>query len=95
MKSLACLLVLVVASGCLADQGIELTKAEGTIRFIALEGGFFGIIGSDGAHYDPVNLATAFQQDGLRVRFTAKPAKSQVSFHMWGQMVEVITIEKL
>lgn len=95
MRSLACIILVIVVTGCLTDQGIELTKAEGTIRYIALEGGFFGIIGSDGTHYDPVNLATAFQQDGLRVRFTAKPAKSQVSFHMWGQMVEVITIEKL
>lgn len=80
---------------CISDQGVEQIKAVGTVKFISLEGGFYGIVGDDGKHYDPVNLKEEFKQDGLRVRFTARPAKEQVSFHMWGQMIELITVEKL
>ena len=98
MKRIIPLLVFVfssVSSGCIMDQGQDLIESAGTVKFIALEGGFYGIIGDDGKKYDPVNLATEYRQDGLRIRFTAKPAKDQVSFHMWGELIEILTIERL
>ncbi|MDI6889237.1 MAG: hypothetical protein QMC78_06105 [Methanocellales archaeon] len=59
-----------------------------------LEGGFYGIISDDGEHYDPLNLGPEFQEDGLRVWFKAKISENQTSVHMWGTIVEIISIEK-
>lgn len=70
-------------------------QGTGTITQIGLEGGFFGIVSDDSLHYDPVNLPDEFKQDGLRVKFAVKTLENQMSIHMWGQIVEVISIKKL
>ena len=67
----------------------------GTVRYIGLEGGFFGIIGDDGVHYDPHNLPREFAVDGLRVMFHAVEEKHVGCIHMWGRIVRIIWIEKL
>jgi len=67
----------------------------GTIVFLSFEGGFYGIVSDDGKHYDPINLDGAFQVDGLRVRFKARIMEGWLSFHMWGEIVSVVTIERL
>jgi len=76
-------------------KGYETISGTGTIKFIYLEGGFYGIIGDNGDHYDPINLNQEFQVDGLRVRFEAKIRDDLASFHMWGTIIEIIKIEKL
>ena len=87
-------LVLVTFSGAVcADQ--DRIAANGTVRYQDLEGGFWGIVADDGAHYDPMNLAAEFQHDGLRVTFRAKPSKQGVSFHMWGTVIEITSIRRL
>jgi len=67
----------------------------GTVQYINLEGGFYGIVGEDGNKYDPVNLPDEFKQDGLRVKFSAKILKDQMSIHMWGALIEITEIEKI
>ena len=67
----------------------------GTVRYIPLEGGFFGIVSDDGGRYDPSNLKEEFCKDGLRVRVRAKALKDVVGFHMWGSIIEVVEIEKI
>ena len=62
---------------------------------LSFEGGFYGIAGDDGKHYDPTNLSPEFQKDGLRVRFEAKTLEGMASYHQWGTLVELITIQKL
>lgn len=75
-------------------------QGKGTIKYLSFEGGFYGIVGDDGKHYDPLNLPQEFRVDGLRVRFTAARdhavmTDNIVSFHMWGYIVRLISIEKL
>ncbi|MFX1535864.1 MAG: hypothetical protein ACFFDI_16740 [Promethearchaeota archaeon] len=67
----------------------------GTVKFMDLEGGFFGIITDEGKHYDPINLESDYQIDDLRVRFKAKIRDDLGSFHMWGTIIEIIWIEKI
>lgn len=68
-------------------------SAAGTVRFIEINGGFWGIIGDDGKHYDPMELDPQFQKDGLRVRFEAVPETDMMSTRMWGTMITLIHIE--
>jgi len=71
----------------------DIIEASGTVRFIELEGGFYGIVDDDGNKYDPTNLRDEFQEDGLRVKFSFKILTDTVSTHMWGTLIEVTEIE--
>ncbi len=83
-----------LVSGCTTQETSEISKT-GMVRFISLEGGFYGIISDDNEHYDPLNLDPEFQEDGLRVYFKAKISENQTSIHVWGIVIEIISIEKL
>lgn len=65
-------------------------EAEGTIRHVALEGGFYGIEAEGGARYNPMNLDEAFRQDGLAVRFRARRRTDVVTIQQWGTPVEIL-----
>ncbi|MBP2145002.1 hypothetical protein J2129_000456 [Methanofollis sp. W23] len=67
----------------------------GTVTYIDLEGGFYGIIGDDGEHYLPLDLDEAFERDGLEVRFTLAPADEIVTIQQWGRPVYVVSIEEI
>ncbi|TGC09214.1 protease inhibitor I42 family protein [Methanolobus halotolerans] len=69
----------------------KLIKANGTVNYIELEGGFYGITDKNGIRYDPVNLDDKFRVDGLDINFTAYPRDELMSIHMWGQLVEIRT----
>jgi len=95
------LALLLIATISAVAIGYEMKKKEnivrgtGTIIWLDLEGGFFGIIGDDGEHYDPINLDSEFLDKGLRVYFEAKIRTDLGSFHMWGIIVEILKIQKL
>jgi hypothetical protein len=67
----------------------------GTVRYLHLEGGFYGLVGDNGEKYDPVNLPEEYKKDGLRVKFQVREKKDMVGIHMWGKIVEIVKIERL
>ena len=95
------LALLLIATMSAIAIGYELGKEEnvvrgpGTIVWLNFEGGFWGIIGDDGGHYDPVNLDSEFRCEDLRVYFEAKIRTDLGSFHIWGRIVEILKILKL
>lgn len=86
------LLCLAIFSGCGSrDKYVE---GWGIIKYVSLEGGFYGIVADDGEHYDPVNLSSEFEVDGLRVYFKGKIRDNLASYRMWGTLIEIIDIRK-
>ncbi len=73
----------------------ESQVATGTVRYIELEGGFYGIVTDDGRKLDPVNLPAEFQKDGLRLEARVAPLRDRVSIHMWGTPVRIIEFKRL
>ncbi|WP_022835681.1 hypothetical protein [Salisaeta longa] len=69
-------------------------SATATVRYIDLEGGFYGLVTQDSVRYQPVALDEAFRQDGLTVRFRAVP-RNVMTAQMWGTPIEIIEIERL
>ena len=59
------------------------------------EGVFYDIVGDDGGYYDPINLPAEYKKDGLYVNYIIRIIKNQASSHMWGTVVEIISIKKL
>ncbi len=72
----------------------KIVAGTGTIKYIDLEGGFYGIVSDDNQKYDPANLDRSFQQDGLKVKFQARVRKDIIATHMWGTPIEVLSIDK-
>jgi hypothetical protein len=65
----------------------------GFIKYVELEGGFFGIMTEDGTKYFPEYLEQDFKQDGLGVRVQAKAQEQILGIQMWGNPIEIIKIE--
>jgi len=77
----------------MSPLGNEISDS-GTVEFIDLEGGFYGIVATGGEHYLPLNLPDAFRVDGLKVTFTARTAPDTNTIYMWGTPVTILSIEK-
>jgi len=91
-------LTLFMLAGCAArhqDLPSNAFRFHGTVVHVDLEGGFYGIVSSDGGRYDPINLPEEYRQDGLEVRGLVRPASNAIGFHMWGMVVEIISIQRL
>ncbi len=91
-------LMVAACNGVRPDDETKQTMT-GTIQYIDLEGGFFGIVADDGAKYLPINLDEAFQdeafqKDGMRVRFEAEPV-DVMTIYQWGTPVRLLSIEAL
>ena len=72
----------------------EIIAATGTIKYIPLEGGFYGIETDKGEKYLPLNLPAEFKEDGLRVKFKGKLRKV-TTVYGWGKPVEILEIKKI
>ena len=91
------LLLCVAWSGYACGDG-DAVEGTGTIRYLDVEGGFYGIVADDGSNYDPVNLSSdfaGFQEDRLRVTFEGRIRDDLDSIHMWGTIIELMAVEKL
>lgn len=90
LLAVLCSLAPIVVS---ADGGPAEVNFRGTVKYINLEGGFWGILAEDGKKYDPVNLADEYKKDGLTVQVAAK-VRNSYSIHMWGTIIEITAISK-
>lgn len=70
-------------------------RIQGTVAYQDLEGGFWGLVGDDGRHYEPVDaLPAAVRAEGCRVEADVEPAEV-VSFRQWGRPVHVRHIHRI
>jgi len=72
----------------------DVIEGTGTITYVNLEGGFYGIIIQEN-RYVATNLPPEFKVDGLRVKIKGKIRKDLVSIHMWGTLIELTDIDKI
>lgn len=67
----------------------DIVSGVGTIIYVDLEGGFYGLVAEDGTKYNPLNLEDAFKQDSLRVRFRGVLRTDVMTTRMWGRNLEI------
>ena len=69
-------------------------EISGTITYQDLEGGFWGILASDGGKFVPIEPMPAdFRVDGLSIRATLEKAQV-LGTAMWGTYVRILDMEK-
>jgi hypothetical protein len=102
LRFLSLLLIGVLLMGCRSMQNADdapdpedVISDTGTVRYIDLEGGFYGLIADDSTRYLPDSLDASFRQDGLRVRFRARVREDAVTTQMWGQPIDLLNIARL
>ncbi len=61
-----------------------------TVRFINLNGGFWGVIDDEGRQWRPLEIPRELQRDGLSVMVRFVVAKEDFSVFMWGQPVQIM-----
>jgi len=74
-------------------QDSQLVESTGTVLFNVIEGGFWGIVTDSGVRYEVANLPDEFMKDGGKVKFTGVEVKDAASIHMWGQLLDIKSIE--
>lgn len=74
------------------EHSENIVNFTATVRYIDIEGGFWGLISSDGKKYEPRILDNKYLKDGLKVRVKARILKDTAGFRMWGKQVEIINI---
>jgi hypothetical protein len=68
-KRIILLLLAISLCGCSEESVVFGT---GEIKYIDLEGGFYGIVSDNGEHYDSINLPLEFKEDSLQAEFKLK-----------------------
>ncbi|MEW6702152.1 MAG: hypothetical protein AB1298_05485 [Bacteroidota bacterium] len=86
VHSLIFALVMTACFGVEANDS-DFKYAKGTVKYIPIEGGFYGIVTDDNKNFDPMNLPKEFQKDGVRIYFKYVEKKNIVSAHMWGTII--------
>ena len=76
-------------------EGSEWVNATGTLRWMDLEGGFWGIEGDDGRKFTLTgDVCDDLAQDGLRVHFEGRTRPDMGGIHMWGEYLDLGSIAR-
>ena len=98
MRRIVLLVFVFILSGCnggpTTPNSPDLVRGTGTVRYLSIEGGFYGIVGDDGRHFDPTNLPDSLRADSVHVRYLARVRRDLASYHMWGEIVDLISIDR-
>jgi len=99
MKTRILLILFIIAMttallcGCTAPSGNGTTvSGTGTIVYNDFEGGFYGIVASDGAQYYPLNLPEALQVNGQPVSFSGTVETGIATTVQWGTSIRLTSI---
>ncbi len=88
------LAVAAVATGCIASSGGGgPISANGTVTYVDLEGGFYGIVTNGGDRYLPLNLPDHLAADTLPVRFEGEIETDVATIQQWGTPLRIRMIE--
>lgn len=82
------------AGGPGRDAATQTFSFEGQVRFIELEGGFWGLMSREGEKYLPRGgVPIPLQRRGLAVTGRLRTLEGLVSYRMWGRPVEIVELQ--
>ncbi|WP_281559366.1 hypothetical protein [Thalassomonas sp. RHCl1] len=85
-----------------ANMSNKLTKQErrpvlkwqqGTVKYLTMEGGFYGIVTDEGKKLLPMGLAPEYRQHGAIVKVKGELIKNMMTIQQWGTPFKITEIE--
>lgn len=73
----------------------EQLQFTGTITYVDVEGGFYGITAADGRRFVALNLPFMLKEANTPVAVEAVPAEGVIGIHMWGSYIKLHSISVL
>jgi len=64
-----------------------------TVKYLNLEGGFYGLVSAKGAKFLPINLPEKYKVDGTILRIKGQPINNMMTIQQWGKPFEIIETE--
>jgi hypothetical protein len=86
---------IIIEADRLFNVNKNVIQMKGTVIYVDLEGGFYGIIGDDGNKYLPINLPQEYKISGLKIYFKARIRSDIATTAMWGTPIEILEIEAI
>jgi hypothetical protein len=77
----------------LSEDGMKPLSFTATVKYMNLEGGFFGLIAKDGTHWLPINLNQTFKQEGAIIKVRGNAVKNMMTIQQWGKPFSITYIE--
>ncbi len=68
-------------------------ETTGTVVYVPLEGGFWGIEGDDGKQWLPLEMPAGLKTAGLRAVFRLREREDVMTMHLWGSPVRVVSYQ--
>jgi PBP1b-binding outer membrane lipoprotein LpoB len=65
----------------------------GTVHFLEMEGGFYGIITDKGAKLLPMGLDKKYMVSGTIINFNGEFVKDRATIQQWGQLFRIESIK--
>ncbi len=66
-----------------------------TVKYLSLEGGFYGLITSDGMNLLPLNLAKSYQVVGTVLKVEGYIINDMATIQQWGKPFKITTVKLL
>ncbi len=70
-------------------QEQQMITVTGTIRFLPMEGGFYGLDGENGKKYMPQGIDKSMLKNGLVVEVTGTVLTDMLTFQQYGEVLKV------
>ena len=64
-----------------------------TVKYVGIEGGFYGLLTSTGGKFLPNNLALKYQVDGTVLKIKGNEVKGMMTIQQWGLLYEINDVE--
>ena len=98
VRCLFTVMAIVFSTSLLNCASVSVTKPDvltrGTVAYVDLRGGFYGIVTDSGEKLLPINLPLEFQHDQLSVVFRCH-VDNKPTYQEWGTPIEIIDIKRL
>jgi hypothetical protein len=70
-------------------------ETTGTVVYLPLEGGFWGIEADNGKQWLPLEMPAGLKKAGLRVVLRLRERDDVMTMHQWGSPVRVLSYQIL
>jgi len=79
--------------GASAEVDKKQMSFTATVKYMNLEGGFFGLVSKEGKHWLPMNLKKEFHQDGAVINVSGSAVEGMMTIQQWGKPFSITHIE--